>query len=131
MDDPRFSEDEDLSLCRNYVIYYPERGEERRMNGVRSMSYLGKIHDAFFIETSNPHNWDHAALFCRFMTIKKYLVDFIDMNRIVTRYRLRGDTEAELGIRTRDEWRRWKQRDFEYEAHYQILKDFLITRMGC
>ena len=127
---PKFSLDEDISLCRNYKLYYPKKGEERRMNGIMSQSYWGKIHEQFFAGTGNPHNRDYIALLLRFGKIKSRVVEFMALFRIVKRYRLRGETYEDTHLTAKNEWRRWKRKNFKYEDHFRILVHFFVSRFG-
>lgn len=100
------------------------------MNGIMSQSYWGKIHEKFISDTTNPYNRDHLALFIRFGNIRDRVVEFMALFRIVRRYRLRGEGFDEIILTSKNEWRRWKRKDFKYEYHFRLLKDFFITRFG-
>ena len=117
-----FTIEEDLSLCRRYVQFYPRRGEERRQGGIMSMSYLGKIHEKFCADTGNPNNRHSGDLFCRIGSINGHVQEFVHLTYLVNQYRLRGETNDEIIERSLGEWRRWKRSRFRYEAHFRILR---------
>ena len=126
----KFTLEEDLSICRNFVICFPKRGEGIRHRGVASNSFWEKIHENFCNETGNVDNLDQLPLFIRFEKIRERVVEFLIVYRRVSRNRLRDESYEECVVMTKNEWRRWKGKDFKYEDHFRILRDFFILRFG-
>ena len=125
---PDFTLEEDLCICRNFVLCYPKRGEERRRCGFVSTSYLSTLFENFCSETGNPNNRTYIMLYVRYGTIRDNVKEFMELVRIMGEIRLRGETDAEVLENSIQEWRRWKRSSFQYLPHFNILKDFYRTR---
>ena len=114
----RFTKEEDESICRNYVFLYTQLASAN----YPWMNFWAVIHDGFCSDTRNPNRRSVSDIKHRFGIINKEVNDFVALTMHVNRYRLRGETNAELVTRSLDEWRRWKTVAFAFVKCFEILK---------